>query len=91
MFTLSGTLFTGSVDSDDYWGGTILGSVNLSDEIHGEAAFGYKDYDSHEVAAVLAGLYYDPVSQLTIGLEGEWIDDANVESVQVDLVTVFRF
>ena len=93
MFSLSGTIFTGSVDDDDYWGGTLLASANLSDEFHGEVAVGMKDYDSHEVAAVLAGIYYDPVSQLTIGLEGEWIDDesASGESVQLDLVTVFRF
>ena len=91
MAALSGTAFMGSVDADDYWGATLLASVNLSDEIHAEVAGGYKEYDSHDVAAVLAGIYYDPVSQLTIGLEGEWIDDANVESVQLDLVTVFRF
>jgi opacity protein-like surface antigen len=29
------------------------------------------DVDS-KTHAVLAGIYYDPVSQLTIGLEGEW-------------------
>ena len=92
MAALSGTAFMGSVDADDYWGGTLLASVNLSDEIHAEIAGGYKEYDSHDVTAALAGVYYDPVSQLTIGLEGEWIDDSSAnESVQVDLVTVFRF
>lgn len=53
--------------------------------------------------AALAGIYYDPVSQLTIGLEGEWYRTklsgstaAHSYSYQnkgqsVDLVTVFRF
>jgi hypothetical protein len=39
-------------------------------------------------------VYYDPVSQLTIGLEGEWydVDAPGTDSVtQVDLVTIFRF
>ena len=65
---------------------------------------------------VLGGIYYDPVDQLTIGLEGEWIsnsasvevyedvngdnvavDDnkwevnADNETFQVDLVSVWRF
>jgi len=62
---------------------------------------------------VLAGIYYDPVDQLTIGIEGEWINneasaslyttdvdgnnvgklnlDAETETFQVDLVSVWRF
>lgn len=79
--------------NDDFWVASILASVNLSDAVHAEAAYGHKDYDSHDVDAVLAGIYYDPVSQLTIGLEGEWIDDESAydDTFQVDLVTVFRF
>jgi hypothetical protein len=91
----------------DFWTASILGSVNLSDEIHAEVAYGHTEYDDADssVDAVLAGIYYDPVSQLTIGLEGEWISDAytdfntrgdltdddSVDAMQIDLVTVFRF
>ncbi len=81
---------------DAFWTASILGSVNLSDEVHAEAAFGHTQYDDrdYQVNAVLVGVYYDPVSQLTIGLEGEWIDTdlaGDDGSYFADLVTVFRF
>jgi hypothetical protein len=102
-----------SIGQEDYWKATILVSANLSDSVHAEVAYGYSDwsngvstaasgldYEGH-THAVLAGLYYDPVAQLTIGLEGEWFetdlddDDTgnnyNSENWSVDLVTVFRF
>ena len=87
--------------NDEYWVASILGSVNLSDEIHAEAAYGHTDYNdrNYTVDAVLAGIYYEPVSQLTIGLEGEYVMDEgytdfggnSVDRVFVDLVTIFRF
>ena len=100
-----------------YWKASALASANLSDSVHAEVAYGYSHWkgyhNSHNTDftniggnthAVLAGIYYDPVSQLTIGLEGEWFrtkfDGVNVagtksfhgpvKSTQVDLVTVFR-
>jgi len=80
---------------DDYWGATILGSVNLSDAMHAELAYGHKHYDGgYDVDGILGGIYYDPVSQLTIGLEGEWFDNEysySDSAMIVDLVTVFRF
>ncbi len=78
----------------NFWRASILGSVNLSDAVHAELAYGHTDdQGGRDVNAVLAGIYYDPVSQLTIGLEGEWIDDDawGDDTTQVDLVTVFRF
>ena len=82
--------------NDQFWTASILGSVNLSDEVHAEAAYGHTDYSdrNYTVDAVLAGIYYDPVSQLTIGLEGEFVmtDVKNdPDDIFVDLVTVFRF
>jgi hypothetical protein len=78
-----------------FWTASILGSMNLSDEVHAEAAFGHTAYDDadYDVNAALVGIYYDPVSQLTIGLEGEWIDDESEPDAEfiADLVTVFRF
>ena len=78
---------------DDFWVASILGSVSLSDEIHAEVAFGHKSFDvAADVNAFLAGIYYDPVAQLTIGLEGEVAKAKGGDSnVMVDLVTVFRF
>jgi opacity protein-like surface antigen len=72
------------VNDVDFWGASILASMNLSDTSHIEVAYGHKDYDEfdpfnngfinyQDTDAVLVGLYYDPVDQLTIGLEGEWI------------------
>jgi hypothetical protein len=89
--------------SNDFWGASILASMNLSDTSHIEVAYGHKDYDDgdafgtdfdgYTVDAVLAGIYYDPVDQLTIGLEAEWIDDGSNDDdhMTIDLVTVFRF
>jgi len=64
------------VNNVDFWGASILASMNLSDTSHIEVAYGHKDYDDSYYAdtdAVLVGLYYDPVDQLTIGIEGEYI------------------
>ncbi|MFT3986347.1 hypothetical protein [Aestuariivirga sp.] len=81
-----------------FWRASILGSVNLSDAVHAEVAYGHTHhtYYGQDVNAVLAGIYYDPVSQLTIGLEGEWFknkggDVDDVTHYSADLVTVFRF
>jgi hypothetical protein len=41
--------------------------------------------------AVAGGVYWNPVDQLTIGLESEWSTQNSDDTVTVDLVTVFRF
>jgi hypothetical protein len=72
-----------TASANDWWGVTALASVNLSDEIHAELAGGYRKRDGETISAseagfeyetwgVMAGLYYEPVDQLTIGLEGEF-------------------
>ena len=99
----------GIVNGQEFWGVSALASMNLSDSVHAEIAGGYKNYNNQlnagwdaagavnarlpDVTAVLAGIYYDPVSQLTIGLEGEYINPqgGNNNTLQIDLVTVFRF
>jgi hypothetical protein len=91
--TISAAAAAGQLHSgDDYWGASVLGSVNIGDASHAEVAYGHKEYDNprDDVDAVLAGIYYDPVPQLTIGLDGEWfnVDD---DTYSIDLVTVFRF
>ena len=37
------------------------------------------DNSNLDMDAVLVGLYYDPVDQLTIGLEAEWIHTAGYD------------
>ena len=78
-------------------------------QCHAELAGGYKTYDfnstsglpDRDVWSVLGGLYYEPVAQLTIGLEAEYTDTTQdhyaalvpiiMNNTTVDLVTVFRF
>jgi hypothetical protein len=81
---------------DNFWKASILGSMNLSDQAHLELAYGHARFDAtaNDQDSVLAGIYYEPVSQLTIGLEGEWINNSSAlvkDGVSIDLVTVFRF
>jgi hypothetical protein len=91
--------------SNQYWKANALASLNLSEQAHVELGINrisydtdhaYNLYDStydYSQTALLAGLYYEPVKQLTIGLEGEYIKNdyyAN-NSISGDLVTVFRF
>ena len=94
----------------DFWNVNGLISANLSDTVHGEVGAGYKEYNRSSSDAwsnldsstwgVLAGLYYDPVDQLTIGLEGEWTEttqghnnatDTVIMSAQECRSTWFRF
>ena len=87
--------------NDNVWGASILGSLNMSDQAHLELAYNHAHFDrfsngapvANDQEAVLAGVYYEPVSQLTIGLEGEWIKNSidRDSSISADLVTVFRF
>ncbi len=89
------TIFSDEAVNDNGWKASILGSLNLSDQAHLELAYGHARFDAtaNDQDAILAGVYYEPVSQLTIGLEGEWIKNSvdPTSSFSADLVTVFRF
>jgi hypothetical protein len=91
----NGTIGSDELVGDNYWKASILGSLNLSDQAHLELAYGHARFDAtaNDQDAVLAGVYYEPVSQLTIGLEGEWIKNSTQaqSNFSADLVTVFRF
>ena len=100
MATLSIGAAMGEIKTgQDFWGVSGILSANLSDTVHAEVAYGMKEYDDLlaspfvDNTGILAGLYYDPVSQLTLGLEGEYRDpdggDNNI--LTVDFVTVWRF
>jgi hypothetical protein len=97
-----------AVAGGEFWGGrnyigaSALVSANLSDTVHAEVAVAYKDYSGstffptysyNDAMSVLGGIYYEPVSQLTIGLEAEHTNPkgAKNNTTSVDLVTVFRF
>ena len=92
---------SGQFTNDNIWKASILGSLNISDQAHVELAYGHSRTDrfslvnlsANDQDAVLAGVYYEPVSQLTIGLEGEWYKNSidRDSTFSADLVTVFRF
>jgi hypothetical protein len=95
MFAVSVSAGAGYLDDADFWKANILVSANLSDAVHAEVGFnhfngsdGLADQD-----AVLVGIYYDPVAQLTVGLEAEHImnEGSSNDATRVDLVTVYRF
>jgi hypothetical protein len=93
-------LITEEADYDNnWWGASALASVNFTDSTHAEFAGGYKHRDGNKASyrdftvnnvdyntyALLVGLYYTPVDQLTIGLEGEWYrTETDVTSTDVD-------
>ena len=87
----SGDITTAYPFNNTWWGITGLASVNLTEEVHAEIGAGYKsrsgdDYDDGEVSSdgldgnhwgILGGIYYDPVAQLTIGVEAEYYVNNN--------------
>jgi hypothetical protein len=95
----TGQIYTGQ----NFWGASALASANLSETIHLELGAAYRNWKAggadvnfvnfSDSLSVLGGLYYDPVSQLTIGLEAEYFNPkgGNNNTASVDLVTVFRF
>ena len=62
----------------DYWGVSGLISFGLTDTVSAEVGANYKDWEDYSgdtaLLEVLAGIYYNPVSQLTFGLEAEFAD-----------------
>jgi len=87
----AGDITTAFPFNNTWWGITGLASVNLTEEVHAEIGAGYKsrsgdDYDDGEVSSdgldgnhwgILGGIYYDPVAQLTIGVEAEYYVNEN--------------
>jgi len=99
-----GLIVAGEPINQNWWGVSGLVSVGLTDVVHAEAAAGYKsrDFDTpdgvdldYETFGVLAGIYYQPVDQLTIGVEGEWytsdthasLEDGDDDEIHLDLET----
>jgi len=96
-----------SYETANYWNASLIGKAKMSDSVSAELGVGYNDYvattnsvwNSHQFG-VAGGLYYSPVSQLTIGLEGsynstythqDWVAFQTKNTTKVDLVTVFAF
>lgn len=81
----------------DYFRVSALAGFNLTDAVRAELAGGYTSDDiaGDEVWGVLAGIYYEPVSQLRLGLEAEWFNTDSAlgddDTVVVDFVTRWSF
>ena len=90
---------SGAPNDSDYYFVNALASMNLSDEVHAEFGAGWKDYEGDvTVLGIMSGIYYQPVDQLTIGLEAEYVQRdsdlvgvADVDSIFAGLVTMYSF
>jgi len=101
MFSISLGAATGEIwdSSESFMVVSGLVNINLSDAVHAElgAAYGEFDHNDQDNLTLLAGIYYSPVSQLTIGLEGQMNDVSNGggpdynDFSTVDIVTVYNF
>jgi len=99
MISISLAAGMGNVFNSDYMVVSGLASIALNDAVHAEigAAYGTHDWDDTENLTFMAGVYYSPVSQLTIGLEGQIADLSTDGGPDVDdfstfdLVTVYSF
>ena len=78
---------------DQYWVVSAMASLSLSDAVSAEIGGGFKDYDTAgDVTAIDVGLYYRPVSQLLLGVEGEWAStDVSDETFIAAFVTEYSF
>ena len=94
-----------------YWNANLFAGAKLSDSVSAEIGGGYNNYQGATFGGstlnsnkwgVAGGIYYSPVSQLTIGAEASWnkehFNGANTgvwtgddTTVAADLVTVFKF
>jgi hypothetical protein len=80
---------------DDFTKASIFASINLASSAHAElgVSHNWKQGSNNDVTGIGGGLYYDPASQLTIGLEAQYIanEAAGTDETVVDLVSIFRF
>jgi hypothetical protein len=60
---------------EDFWGGSVGIIANLSEDTRIELGAGYEDYDeAGKALGVNGGVYWDPVSQVTVGLGATYVD-----------------
>ncbi|MBC8038574.1 MAG: hypothetical protein H7X89_15305 [Rhizobiales bacterium] len=83
----------------EYWGVSGLIGFTLTDTVSAEVGANWKTWDGKfsgdtDLLEVLAGVYYNPVSQLTFGLEAELADtpgDLTTDSFTGDTLYTFDF
>jgi hypothetical protein len=100
MFTISAAagMGSGTTITDDFTKASLYAKANLSDSVWAEAGVSHKWNTSAgttllDKTAYGMGIYYAPVSQLTIGLEANYDVEAtsNNSNTAAALVTKFAF
>ena len=84
-------------EDDDFWGGSIGVIATLSEDTRLELGAGIEDYDlGGEATAFNGGIFWDPVSQVTVGAGATYVDHSfddadDGNSLQVWFGTFLRF
>ncbi|MGE0239456.1 MAG: hypothetical protein AB7S59_12120, partial [Parvibaculaceae bacterium] len=64
---------------EEFWAASVGLLVNISEDTRLELGAGYEDYDlAGEALGFGGGIYWDPVSQLTLGVGATYVDYKNV-------------
>jgi hypothetical protein len=86
---------SGHAVADDFTKASIFASINLASSAHAELGVSHiwRDGANNDTTGIGGGIYYDPASQLTIGLEAQYNanEAPNTDQTVVDLVSIFRF
>jgi len=97
------TFFGLDTADTNYWGVSGLLTFNLNDTTRAELGAGFEDLKNHadgsvdDAWAVNGGIYWDPVSQLTLGIQGDYTqenivnNDDDIDAFAVRFGTWFRF
>jgi hypothetical protein len=84
-------------EDDDFWGGSVGAIANLAEDTRLELGAGIEDYDlGGEATAFNGGIFWDPVSQVTVGAGATYVDysfddDEDTNDLQVFFGTWLRF
>jgi hypothetical protein len=71
-------------NDDDFWAASVGLLANLAEDTRLELGVGYEDYDVGGTALGFGGgIYWDPVSQVTLGLGATYVD-MDFDNVRVD-------
>jgi len=72
-----------ATEDDQFWGGSVGIIANIAEDTRFEIGAGIEDYDeAGEADGVNAGIFWDPVSQVTVALGGTWLDyDSDAEDL----------
>jgi hypothetical protein len=83
---------SGHTADDDFMRASMFMGFTLSDAVAAELGVTYTDLDAGDNLTVAGGLYYTPVSQLTLGLEASYSDTKGAADVtKAALVSIYRF